>query len=190
MGRLAITPLFDNEKEPDSPALRPLHQLGRSERLLLQTLRLWAVRGQGQNGAQSRHAAGDWRQTFIACLDPAPMRDGRVLRIQIVEGMFEDVLADFGTFLAILLGGARQAWRFHHPHCLSVDLTEATLLDLLRLAQCGEMSAAMALLRNHVEMNRAERALRYLGNVIRVLQGCGLGLPLMPRGDAGLGMMH
>jgi hypothetical protein len=148
------------------------------------------MRGQGQKDAQSRHAASDWRQTFIACLEPASMRDGRVPRIQIVEGMFEDVLADFSTFLAILLGGEQQAWRFHHPQCLSVDATEAALLDLLRLAQCGEIPAAMALLRNHVEADRVERSLRYLGNVIRVLQGCGLGLPVSLTGDPGLALMH
>lgn len=186
MGRLAITPLSDTEKEPDSRLTRPLHQFGWLERLLLQSLRLWAHRVQ----VQARHAGSDWRQSFIACLEPVQMRDGRTLRVQIAEGMFEEVLADFASFLAILTGGERQAWRFHHPHCLSVDSSEAALLDLLRLAQCGEMTAALALLRNHVEAERAERSLRYLGNAVRVLQGCGLGLPLSLRGDAGLALLH
>lgn len=186
MGRQAITPLSDTEKEPDSHLTRPLHQLGRLERFLLQSLRLWAFRGRGQ----SRHAGSDWRQAFIACLEPVRMGDGRVLRVQIVEGMFEEVLADFSAFLAVLLGGERQAWRFHHPQCLGVDPSEAALLDLLRLAQCGEMTAAMALLRNQVAADRAERSLRYLSNAIRVLQGCGLGLPLSLKGDAGLALTH
>lgn len=190
MGRLAITPLFDSEKEPESRITRPLHQLARTERVLLLSIRLWAARGQVAEGVQSRHAAGDWRQAFIASLEPAQMRDGRILRVQIIEGMFEDVLADFSTFLAILLGGEKQVWRFHHPQCLSVDPSEAALLDALRLAQCGETAAAMAMLRNYVDADRAERSLRYLGTVVRVLQGCGLGLPLALKGDAGLSLVH
>jgi len=75
MGRLAITPLSETEKEPHSHLNRPLHQMG--------------------------------RQSFIACLEPVRMRDGRVLRVQIVDGMFEEVLADFTSFGAIPFA----AWR-------------------------------------------------------------------------------
>jgi hypothetical protein len=128
----------------------------------------------------------------LASLEPARSPRGEPARTAIAEGASEDALADFDGFLAVLVSAPEHTWRFHHPRCIGIDADEGVLLNLLRLAQRDDRAAGMTLLRGFIAEQRADRALRYLGNVVGCLGASGLGLPLpMPGyGDRGLNLTH
>lgn len=184
MARSGINSLSLAEKEAEAQPRRLLLNLDRAERWLVRALRLWAQNRQmpaGAPGGASR--AAEWRVAFLASLEPAQSRLGRPLarRVQVVDSALDDALADFNACLGILAAAPDKTWRFHHPGCLGLDGDEVLMLECLRLAADGELTAAQTLLRSQLPApcgpNRAERALRYLTQVIATLGEMGLTFP-------------
>lgn len=186
MGRFIVNPLLEHDKDDTAPTGNTVMARGRAERLLLLTLRLWALKRRAE---EQGHAMGEWRQTFLASLEPV-FGAGRV---SIAEGALEDALADFDGFLATIISAPDHIWRFHHPRCLGIDADEMALLNVMRLVQLGEIAAASALLHQTIAGERVERALRYLGSAVKALRTTGLGLPHVRadgHSDRGLNLTH
>ena len=184
MARSGINSLSLAEKDAEASVRRLLLDLDRAERWLVRALRLWAQSRQmpaGAPGGASR--AADWRVAFLASLEPAQSRLGRPMarRVQVIDSALDDALADFSACLGILAAAPDKTWRFHHPGCLGLDGDEVLMLDFLCLAADGELTAAQTLLRSQLPAPcgpcRAERALRYLTQVITTLGKMGLTFP-------------
>lgn len=180
MARMDPNLLNSMDKDEESrPRLSA--SLGRGERWLLRALRLWAQRRQPLGaGMPPLGRPEDWRVAFLASLEPRAISTARG-RVQFNEAATDDALADINACLGIIAASPGRTWRVHHPGCLGLDADECLLLDFLRLAALGEVSAATALLRaqfpGETAAARAERATRYLAQALASLNEMGLTLP-------------
>ncbi|WP_374375184.1 hypothetical protein [Dongia sp.] len=184
MARSGINSLSLAEKEGEGQPRRLLLNLDRAERWLVRAIRLWAQRRQMPAGAPGNAGrVEDWRVAFLASLEPAQSRLGHPIqrRVQVIDSALDDALADLNACLGILAAAPDKTWRFHHPGCLGLDGDEMLMLDFLRLAADGELTAAQTLLRSQLPApcgpNRAERALRYLTQAVATLGEMGLTFP-------------
>ncbi len=171
MGRFIVNPLLEREKDHDRPTGGTVMTRGRTERLLLLSLRLWALK---RRAAEQGHRNGGMAPDILGVPRAGPRRPAGSA---IAEGAFEDALAEFDGFLATVVSAPDHIWRFHHPRCLGIDADEMALLNVMRLMQLGEVAAASALLHQTIAGDRPERALRYLESAIKALRETGLGLP-------------